>query len=539
MRACTAVVTEISYNHSKVYNYRAEVEYVSPSDWRKELTVLYSEVFENGSVSRDSANADSDAGIAYAKIRAVYNKYTNEMLAQSSIDALMENKNVSAVLGTTKRINAQDPSSFYDRLQHYVDSREKGPVKEFDKLGRKITKRKRDFESWPLIRVVRLYTRTEALETGAVIVDLPGQYTDQCLYIDAIQRTLTLTIGVSDSNAARAAVADAYIESCTGLWIVAPITCAVDDKVAKHLLGSTFKRQLKYDGTYSAVTFICSKTDDISRTEAAQSLKLDEFEELEERLHEIRGRKRTISKRLKELKAQKADFTAAGEQLDETIEAWDELKDDVEDGKTVYAPSTRTKKRKPDSQTGPASRKKRRSSLVDDSEDATYVAASSEEESVVDEEQNDDASVPLTEHDIADKLAELKQMKKDLRKQRNDTDAQTRETRDQLTAIDPKEVVIDARQNTICIDGRNGYSRGAIQQDFAAGIKELDMKTAEQENADTFNPDEDIRNYDDVARNLPVFCVSSRAYQKLLGRLQKDNDVPGFETPESTEIPAL
>jgi hypothetical protein len=49
-----------------------------------------------------------------------------------------------------------------------------------------------------------------------------------------------------------------------GLWIVAPITRAVDDKAAKSLLGESFKRQLKYDGTYSRVTFICSKTDDIS-----------------------------------------------------------------------------------------------------------------------------------------------------------------------------------------------------------------------------------------------------------------------------------
>lgn len=67
-----------------------------------------------------------------------------------------------------------------------------------------------------------------------------------------------------DSNAARAAVAARYMQSCTGLWIVADITRAVDDKTAKSLLGDSFKRQLKYDGTYSAVTFICSKTGEFS-----------------------------------------------------------------------------------------------------------------------------------------------------------------------------------------------------------------------------------------------------------------------------------
>jgi hypothetical protein len=47
-------------------------------------------------------------------------------------------------------------------------------------------KEKKQMEFWPLIKVVRIYTKAEALSTGAVIVDLPG---------------------VHDSNAARAAVA--------------------------------------------------------------------------------------------------------------------------------------------------------------------------------------------------------------------------------------------------------------------------------------------------------------------------------------------
>ena len=66
------------------------------------------------------------------------------------------------------------------------------------------------------------------------------------------------------------------MKQCTGLWIVAPIIRAVDDKAAKNLLGESFKRQLKMDGGFSSVTFICSKTDNISLTEASDSLGLDE-----------------------------------------------------------------------------------------------------------------------------------------------------------------------------------------------------------------------------------------------------------------------
>jgi hypothetical protein len=90
-----------------------------------------------------------------------------------------------------------------------------------------------------------------------------------------------------------------------------------------------------------------------------------------------------------------------------------------------------------------------------------------------------------------------------------------------------------------CIQGRNEYSKGAIQQDFAAGIKELDMEIQEEEDAAHFNPEADVRDYDEVARSLPVFTVSSRAYQKLMGRLLKDKAVPGFATIQETQIPQL
>lgn len=40
------------------------------------------------------------------------------------------------------------------------------------------------------------------------------------------------------------------MKQCTGLWIVAPINRAVDDKAAKSLLGESFKRQLKMDGGF-------------------------------------------------------------------------------------------------------------------------------------------------------------------------------------------------------------------------------------------------------------------------------------------------
>jgi hypothetical protein len=45
----------------------------------------------------------------------------------------------------------------------------------------------------------------------------------------------------------------------------------------------------------------------------------------------------------------------------------------------------------------------------------------------------------------------------------------------------------------ICIAGRDDYSRRAIQQAFAAGIKELDQENAAEEDEDNFNPVEELR----------------------------------------------
>lgn len=248
MRACTAVVTEMSWNSSEDESskYRAEIEFIKPAEWERELKVLFEEIIDgSGGISREVGNPDSQAGIAYAKIRAVYWRLTREDLVNSSIEKLMADHSVRGLLGTTKYIKDRHCDTFYKTLQHYVDSKEKLELtkdsddddEEEDKKKKKTRKREQEF--WPLIKVVRLYVKADALSTGAVLVDLPG---------------------VADSNAARAAVAEGYMKQCTGLWIVSPINRAVDDKAAKNLLGSTFRRQLKYDGTYSAVTFICSKT---------------------------------------------------------------------------------------------------------------------------------------------------------------------------------------------------------------------------------------------------------------------------------------
>ncbi|KAL9601801.1 MAG: hypothetical protein Q9219_002291 [cf. Caloplaca sp. 3 TL-2023] len=523
MRACTAVVTEISYNYEE-QPYGAEIEFIGLEDWAKELKILFEDLLDDsGNVSRDCTNEDSDAGIAYAKIKAVYPNKTKEDIAKSSINQMLNE--VSHILGTSRNIKENDSLMFYKKLQSFVDSKEKSTGKK-DKDGKK---EKKEREFWPLIRVVRLYVKSAALATGAVIVDLPG---------------------VHDANAARAAVAEGYMKQCTGLWIVAPINRAVDDKAAKSLLGESFKRQLKMDGGFSAVTFICSKTDDISISEAQESLGLDdEMVPSWEKLDGLTARAKDLEKQLKELRETKSVYDEVADDAEEQIEVWETLEESVRNGKVAYPPKPKSssKKRKLANKDRPSKSKKRKLSKRDDdggdfidnaSEDDHSENASDASEPEA-SEREDEESAPLTEDQVTEKLQELKTTKKDARRQKSEINQKIQDVRKDADEIKDAQAKIRSEMSALCISGRNQYSKGAIQQDFAAGIKELDQEIAAEEDEDNFNPANDVRDYDEVASSLPVFCVSSRGYQKLQGRLRKDPPVPGFTSIDETEIPAL
>ncbi|GAB1316634.1 Dynamin N-terminal domain-containing protein [Madurella fahalii] len=506
MRACTASPTEISYNDSENPDelYRAEVEFITRDDWVKELHALFSDLLDgNGEVSRECTNQDSDCGVAYAKIKAVYPKMTRDMIASATPESLANVGVVRGVLGTVKKLRATTAASLYRQLQTYVDSKEKNTD--------------RNMEYWPLIKVVRIYTKASALATGACLVDLPG---------------------VQDSNAARAAVAANYMKACTGLWIVAPITRAVDDKTARSLLGDSFRRQLKYDGTYSAVTFICSKTDDISVTEAAESLGIEE--EISESWSAVQALSNDIRRFKSEIASLRDERDACDELIDEIEQTWDEwdaLASKLSDGVVVYAPSSPNKKRKRRSKPR-GSRKNRSSSDTDDSDFSdTDVSDCSDKEN---QALQDEDRVPLTEEQIEAKLTSLKAKKKEIRAKKKQIEEQVSEHRNTIKNLAAEKDTLLAEVKAVCIQGRNAYSKRAIKQDFAMGIKELDQETAAEKDEENFDPEADLRDYGAVAESLPVFCVSSRAFQKLSGRLQKDDvNSAGFQSVEDTEIPQL
>ena len=267
-------------------------------------------------------------------------------------------------------------------------------------------------EFWPLIRVVRSQVKSPALATRAVIVDLHG---------------------VHDTNTARAAIEEDYMKRCTRLWIVAPINCAVDDKTAKSLLGESFKRQLEMAGGFSSVTFICSKTDEISLGEAQDSLGLDdEMAPSWAEIDELSKKQKSIKKQLEETKDSKAVYGKVMNDVDEQIEFWAALEEKLDEGEQVFPLNPKgAQKRKTGSEEKP--RKKQRRTITSDNEEDVEDSDFEDKDSDEDESPGQE---PLTEEHITTKLQKLRTTKKEARSQKMDITEKITKMRKEIEEAD-------------------------------------------------------------------------------------------------------
>lgn len=458
MRACTAVPTEICYNHDDNPNqsYRGEAEFVSEEDWQREISLLLAELVDpTKKLSRDYLQPDTGAGVAYAKIKSVYPHLSNDKLAKSNVKDLMDDPAVKDVLGTVKSHKRGKAGDLKSDLQIYVDSAEK--------YGQD-AKADTTMAYWPLIKVVRIYLKSKVLSTGTVLVDLPG---------------------VQDSNAARSAVAESFRAECSSVWIVSPINRAVDDKAAKHLLGTSFKLQLTMDGNYSNVTFICSKTDEISVREVTDKLDVDGGIRSVWAKHEECGR--NVSKL-------KSEIQGLMEERDEL----DEMRDALE--------ARRCKKRK----------------LTDS--DAHCQQSESQGSGPSDALEAADGNL---EEETAHVRKESVRMRKRLK-----------ELKMQMSTLQAECNKLSIEATARCVEARNDYSKKAIRSDFADGVRDT-VEDAETQHMDGPQPAATVApDYARIAQSLPVFCVSSRGYQSLTGR-SKDATIGGYRSLADTEIPQL
>ena len=249
-------------------------------------------------------------------------------------------------------------------------------------------------------------------------------------------------------------MAEKYMIQCSNLWIVAPITRAVDDKTAKNLLGNSFKLQLKMDGTYSNVTFICTQTDCLKIGEAADALgkrkMIGELKRQQNRAIELKSSK---NKLLTDLQEKLEAHGNAWDAIESNKEHWAPLKDRIARGEIVYPP-TMTKRKRPGWQ------KRSLKNLARD------------DDAIDDDAETPDSSQPLTIASIDAKLKEFDTKQRAFDQAAENIESTLKQIHHEISQLDKEIESLNEKPAEICIEGRNEFSAARIKEDFAAGLKE-------------------------------------------------------------------
>ncbi|KAK0453568.1 hypothetical protein EV421DRAFT_2030518 [Armillaria borealis] len=590
MRACTAVVTEIAYHNKPTVD--ADVSFLTAAEWKEELSVLLQDLVDEDGTIKRSNDLKSDAGVAWQKVHAVYPSISQETLVRMTPDGIItRDPKMAAILGTTKKIVARNSKEFTAEIAKYIDSKDQSRGKKDKKNKRSAEKEGKkgqtimekiqaaakkngektakkpsgDKESntkdapalWPLIRQVNVRCAAKALSTGTVLVDLPGK-------------------GVADANAARNNIAKDYMKTCACIWILAPITRAVDDKTARDLLGDAFKMQLMItfllrivDGNYDdhAITFIASKCDDISCSEVIRALHLEDDDELvaiEDKIDDNKSESKDWSKKKNTIEKQIKEIEAVIKNHRQDVGEYEKYLEAIKDGE-IFVPRLSSKKKvtsgkkRKNSRGGKKGSPKRRRSAEDDasssnsddsesdesSESDTNSGSDSDNDSGSDEEvsdgnasnSEDEPQDQETEESLKAKIKETKASIKEARTLKSELQKEKKAANDELATLKKTLTKLQKEKNAFCSLKRSEFSRDVLKEDFRVGLKDLDDAAAEERDPDNFNPSVNIRDYDAI--DLPVFTCSSRDYVRLTKQVEGDGEPTCFSNIDDTGIPAL
>ncbi|RXW25223.1 hypothetical protein EST38_g555 [Candolleomyces aberdarensis] len=570
MRACTAVVTEIAYHDKRTIN--GDISFLSAEEWKQELEVLRHDLVDEDGTIKRTTDLKSDAGIAWSKVHAVYPNVAIEQILQMDVQQILNlDRNIAGILGTTKKIVAKDSKTFGKEIAKYIDSKDQKRGDKKDKTSKDKPKEKtlmdkvreaagqsvaaknakkssKDDEPalWPLIRQVNVRCPAKALSTGAILVDLPG---------------------VADANAARNNIAKDYMKKANCIWILAPITRAVDDKTARDLLGDAFKMQLMMDGNYDdhCITFIASKCDDISCSEVISALDLysdpvledieERIDSLAEQISECKKTKTANDKLIKTMEKELKDLRDRHEDHKEHLEALRNGETYVSKFADKPSTSSASNKRK-NKRKGKQGSPKRRKSVGSDDEISSASDAESDSDAEDESDSDSDSEAEDSDEDVSGsddsasevandlveeeseesleaKLESLKEAIKSSRQKLKEVRNEKKEASDRASVLAKQLAKVQKEKNAFCSLKRSEFSRDVLKEDFRTGLKNLD----EERDPENYDPSRQIRDYDAI--DLPVFTCSSRDYVRLKGQVKGDGEPTCFSNVEDTGIPAV
>ncbi len=206
-RASTAVPVEVSYNYDERSLFRAEVIYITAEEWSRELKSLFEDIQAASGSGTDDEDDEGEAerkdriNQSFDKIKYVYPHIRSlAKLGTVSVEELLNHPEVRDVLGSTKPIAKPSKNQLSTAILRYIDSGDHN-----DKIS----------SHWPLVKLVKVFVKSDLLEPGIILVDLPGNL---------------------DSNAARSAIAEKYHKDLSVSCIVADVTRGISEKNVSDLV---------------------------------------------------------------------------------------------------------------------------------------------------------------------------------------------------------------------------------------------------------------------------------------------------------------
>ncbi|KAJ6520149.1 hypothetical protein C8R45DRAFT_954051 [Mycena sanguinolenta] len=192
--ACTAVVTEISYQKEKL---EAVVEFISEEEWRKTLCRLIEDATDT-TVDTEEGPADNSkislAQQARTKIIGVYPYLESVPANKWAVQDLLNDTLVRKYLGTESSFSAMKSTNFQKELEQFLASAlSSGDARAL----------------WPLVKIVKIMGPFDVLATGVTLVDLPG---------------------TGDVDNVRNTAAEEYMITADAIVLVSNIVRAQDDR---------------------------------------------------------------------------------------------------------------------------------------------------------------------------------------------------------------------------------------------------------------------------------------------------------------------
>ncbi|KAI0334803.1 hypothetical protein GY45DRAFT_1431300 [Cubamyces sp. BRFM 1775] len=499
MRACTSLITEISYHNQD--EYKAEIEFLTKDEWAVEVRLLLQDLEDSG-----GEELADEVEAARCKVQAVYPTLSLSSVSSSmTVEHVIAHESaVSPWLDKTVDVVKSDRSDFQTDLARYIESQD-GPSDEATESMSPAY--------WPLIRQIRIWTKSDLLRCGAILVDLPG---------------------LGDSNPARNRVTQAFIAKADRFFIVAPITRAVDDKVARDLCGDVFKSQLQMNGKYhqDAITFIATKCDDVSCKEVVKGLKLarePHYQQIESRLqaskhqltvHEERKRsleklKRGLQGHLTLIDAPTPQVPLHASQIEQQLEGRAETLVENIVGKLSLSP-TRSQ-----SVVGHehSSLKRDRESLSDtDDPPATKLQKLSDSTKAAIRAGPAATQQQLGSESASDDYSQLVELQRELD-----------QVISAIQAASDRGEQAERDKLLYCTLRRSEWSKARLRAQFRTALDEI-----EDANADPDAMADSTR----IRSDLPVFTVAARAFMDIQENADSDRLTSPF-TESDTGIPAL